>query len=191
MNADEVFSTETFVYMFTYVQSAIILTFVIINCIWIYALNYHPPMPYIGSINFLVFFAVVGIGFWFQHPMSMRLDLCFKKRLRWYLYMRAIRVFIIQVYMFSASLFEKVPPEFQFVLAFALPVVRYGSNLIQHKMADKAKGPIESASRFSVSCNVACNHALYLAIYIGSIATDLTACLICGIDVLLLSLIHI
>ena len=63
--------------------------------------------------------------------------------------------------------------------------MRHGNRWIQNKMANKATGPNEASMKFSVGCNVACGHALQLAIVIGSTATNISLLLICGIDIVL------
>lgn len=185
MNNNDMFSIKIFVGMYANLLGAMMLASLMINVIWIYVLNFHPPIPCFGIMLRSVAFVVNCTVLWFQHPITLRSDLCFRKRLKSYLVMRVVRQCMFQAYVKSAILFEMVPAKFQFVLAFALPILRYGNSWVQHKIADKAKGSIESANRFAVNCYVACTHALYLSIIIGSKATDITSYLICGIDVIL------
>ena len=120
--------------------------------------------------------------FWFQRPLSQRCDREYRKRYRWFVYSRVLVVFIGQSYVFTASIFEKVPSAYQPILALVLPILRYGSGKILHKITTNARGENELSSQFAVNCKVTCNHALYLAIIVGSTATNLTAISICVID---------
>ena len=157
----------------------------VIYVIWIYLMNKHPPVPYVGYITHTVGMVTISVGFWLQHSKMERADKSFRKRFSWYLTMRLFRILINTSYNFVAKMFEKVPSNFQVGLAIVLPMMRYLNRLIQHKAANKARGENEESAKFSVSCNVACSHALQLAIVIGSSATNLTSYVICGIDILL------
>ena len=156
-----------------------------INIVWIYAIEKNPPVPYIGYVTHTIGMLTISFGFWLQHSKIERTNRNFKKRFIWYLFMRLIRIVINTSYNFVAKMFEKVPPRFQIGLALVLPIMRYINGLVQHKMANKARGENEASAKFSISSNVACSHALQLAIVIGSSATNSTSIVICGIDVLL------
>ena len=153
--------------------------------IWIYGFCYRPPIPHFGTLIRVVNVVAFGIIFWIEHPSSLRSDASFKKRLRMYLLLRITRQFIYQGYAYSAIFFEKMPIKYQFILAFFAPLGRHVSGFVQSKIADKAKGENDKGVKFAVNCNVACTHALYLAIIIGSTASNLTSMLICAIDVIL------
>ena len=156
-----------------------------INIVWIYAIEKSPPVPYIGYVTHTIGMLTISFGFWLQHSKIERKTRNFRKRFTWYLFMRLIRIVINTSYNFVAKMFEKVPPRFQVGLALVLPIMRYINSLIQHKMASKARGENETSAKFSISSNVACSHALQLAIVIGSSATNSTSIVICAIDVLL------
>ena len=118
MNTKEVFSFKLFVCLFTYNCSLRLVLHVIINIVWIYGLNYRPPCPYNSYITHFLGVAALIIGFWFHHPLSMRHDPVFRKRLKWYLYMRGVRICTNMTYGFVATLFVKIPTRFQFILSF-------------------------------------------------------------------------
>ena len=124
-------------------------------------------------------------GLWFQQPNSKRNDTHFRNRYKWYVLYRLVTVVIGQVYSFAAGIFENIKKDYQPVLVFALPVMRYGWVQLLLKIGNKARGENELSARFATGCRVACIHALFLAIVIGSTATFATTCLICLIDTML------
>ena len=185
MNTKSILSLNTLVSLFGFLWLILSLIYMVCNMIWIYGLFYRPPIPHFGTLIRVVNVVAFGIIFWIEHPSSLRSDASFRKRLRMYLLLRITRQFIYQGYAYSAILFEKIPIKYQFVLAFLAPLGRHASGFVQSKIADKAKGENDKGVKFAVNCNVACTHALYLAIIIGSTASNLTSILICAIDVIL------
>ena len=157
----------------------------VINVLWIYGVHKHPPVPYIGYATHTVGMITISTGFWLLHSKAERRDTIFRNRFKWYLCMRLVRILINTGYNFVAKMFEKFPSRFQVGFALVLPMMRYLNSVIQHKMANKARGANESSAKLSVSSNVACSHALQLAIVIGSSATNFTSYVICGIDIIL------
>jgi hypothetical protein len=185
MNTENINPAKMFLYCFLYNSFPRIILHVIMSLVWIYALKYHPLSPYNCILTHAFGVAMLCIGFWFQHPSSMRSESKFRQRLKWFISMRCVRIIINFSYIFFTSLLENVPSQYQFLLALALPMMRHGNRWIQNKMANKARGPNVQSMKFSVGCNVACGHALQLAIVIGSTATDTSLVLICIIDILL------
>lgn len=159
--------------------------YILINIIWIHSLKYHPPTPYIGQMCSVGLISSMCIAIWVLHPSSYRYDVLHRKRLKWYLVLLISRMVIYQGYLFMAALFEKFSNKYQVALALATPLMKYGNNLIQLKIVENCRGENITSAKFSVNCNVACTHALYLALVIGSTATNVTSFVICGLDALL------
>ena len=173
-------------------MSVIIVTFtvqseyILINVIWIYSLKYHPPIPYVGQMSNIGLLTSMSLSIWFSQPKSFRAHVKNRKQLKWYLVLLFTRTTIVyQGYLFMTALFEKFSNKYQVALAFATPLMKYGNNWIQSKIVENCKGENIASAKFSVNCNVACTHALYLALVIGSTATNLTSFVICGLDALL------
>ena len=122
---------------------------------------------------------------WIQQPRSKRIDQQFQSRYKWYVFYRLVSVSIGQVYTLTAGIFENIKKDYQPVLVLALPVMRYSCVQLLLRIGNKARGENELSARFATGCRVACIHALFLAIVIGSTATLTTACLICLTDAIL------
>jgi hypothetical protein len=182
MGNNDAHSKKNIFYLYIIVTSSINLTYLVANVIWIYGQNCHPPIPFIDNIVIWGGFIVLYSACWILNGVLQPSDLRFRKRLRWYIASRVVSLGIYQIYGFSAGLFEKVSKNYQPILAFAFPILRYGCGNMQHKVTERARGENELSARVATSCKVACTHSLYLAIIIGSSATDITACLICGMD---------
>ena len=173
-------------------MSLIIVTFtvqteyILLNVLWIYGLKYHPPIPYIGQMSNIGLMSSMSLSIWFLQPKSFREHAKNRKQLKWYLFLLFTRTTIVyQGYLFMTALFEKFTNKYQVALAFATPLMKYGNNWIQSKIVENCRGENSASAKFSVNCNVACTHALYLALVIGSTATNLTSFVICGLDALL------
>ena len=172
--------------MYLIIVSLLVHTeYISINILWIYYFKYHPPTPYIGQMCSVGLITSMCLAIWLLRPNSVRSDKHHRKRLKWYLVLLLTRVAIYQGYLFIATLFEKFSNKYQVVLAFTTPLMKYGNNWIQTKIVENSKGDNSSSAKFSVNCNVACTHALYLAIVIGSTATNLTSLVVCGLDAFL------
>ena len=159
--------------------------YILLNIVWIYGLKFHPPVPYIGQLCSAGLLTSTCLAIWFLHPRSYRTDALNRKRLKWYLVLLVTRVIVYLGYLFIATLFEKFTNKYQVALAVATPLIKYVNNRIQLKIVDFCAGENTSSAKFSVNCNVACTHALYLALVIGSNATNLTSFVICGLDAML------
>ena len=158
------------------------LTYLIANIIWIYAIILRPPIPFLDLISMWITMGTYFLVFWKQRPVLRRQDKTYKSQFIWYVLTHIVGLFIGQAYNVSGGFFYKVPLQFQPLLAFVLPVLRYGSGRLLHKVVTKTKGENEVSAGLNVVCKISCNHALCLALVIGSSATDLTAYLICAID---------
>ena len=159
--------------------------YIVINIIWIYSLNFHPPTPYIGQMCSVGLMLSTCLAIWILHPTFDKTDSLRRKRLKWYLILLVTRIAVYQGYLFIAALFEKFSDKYQVALAVLTPLMKYGNNWIQLKIVANCEGENSASAKFSVNCNVACTHALYLALVIGSTATNLTSFVVCGLDALL------
>ena len=159
--------------------------YIVINIIWMYSLKFHPPVPYIGQMCSVGLISSTCLAIWILRPIFYKTDALHRKRLKWYLILLVTRMAVYQGYLFIAALFEKFSDKYQVALAVATPLMKYVNNRIQLKIVSNCEGQNSATAKFSVNCNVACTHALYLAFVIGSTATNLTSFVICGLDALL------
>ena len=185
LNSENAISVKNLFYLWIGIFSIPVLTTSAVHIFWIYILDYRPPVPFTGSFSIMIAFIVLCMIFWFQHPSSLRSNQSFRRRLKWYISTRIISMCISQGYIAIDGLFEKIPTQLQPILAFVLPVIKYGSSKVLMSMTEKARGQNKSSARFAAICKVSFAHALSLAIIVGSSATFMTAFLISCTDVAL------
>ena len=123
---------------------------------------------------------------WYQHPKFQRSDPHFRTRYKWYVLIKIVAFFLIQAYNQTAILFNRINDLYQILLAFWLLLLRYLAMKIFNKMVTKARGDDELSARFTVGCGVACNHAFYLMIIVGSKAIWQTTLVYLIVDTLLI-----
>ena len=131
--------------------------------------------------NFTTFIIILGVNgifyptLWLQQPISKRSDKKFKRRFKWFLLYRMAVLITYQIYVKTSEVVEKIHMDYQPILVLLLPAMRFGAHRVLTKIVDNACGENESSEYYTISCRVACIHALYLTIIIGSMASLATS----------------
>ena len=131
--------------------------------------------------NSFVFFIILGVNgifyptLWLQQPISKRSDKKFKRRFKWFLLYRMAILIAYQIYVITSRVVERIHIDYQPILVLLLPAMRFGTHKVLTKIVDNACGENDLPERYTISCRVACIHALYMTIIIGSKASLATS----------------
>ena len=174
-------SCRVFIVLYLMTISAFICTFMSSYLIWTVGLGYSHPIPLLGVLAFIPYGAqYVTLYFLFPSEFSLRIDI--KKKIRAFNISRVWASFIDFQFKSFTFLFSLLPSEWQWILAFLLPLLRklnlFVMNAIMIKQADVEDG----SGKTTVLIGINTYHALYLAISIGHRATETTSCFILAID---------
>ena len=151
------------------------VTYVIIYLIWTNVMNLNWPIPHeiqiLGYPIYLFFLTTV----WYQFPSNIRKNPEDKKRIRAYIYLYLW--FMVMTFQYTPfnKLLESVCPEWQWTLAFILPMIAMGNKNVINKLVTKCAGCDDLYSVTYTSISVGAQHSTYIAITIGSLATKSTS----------------
>ena len=185
MNPRDTLSAKQVFYTLLIVITFMSILSVIAHIIWIYSLNYRPPIPFLEILLRWISSVVFFVPFWAQQPRDHRNDIEYTERFKWLMLTNALFQVIFVAYYFSVGLFAKIPHKMQPIGAFLFPIIRYVCLNITQKITFKAQGENASSAQVATGCKIACNHALCLSLIIGSAATEVTSAVFYVIDVLL------
>ena len=154
--------------------------------IWTYGFNYNYPMPFQALVlGNLLLEPVTLLQLWFLFPKDWRQDKGFRSRLKFF-YARFLATFLFtNLLQILKKLFVEVPSQYQWIVGIIVLIVREVHQWIMIKLSQKASG----CNSWTVDCStgflVKTMYAQYLAVILGSVATNETSALILGIDFLL------
>ena len=120
-----------------------------------------------------------------RFPKANRIQKDFKKRYFWFLQNGMFQVFVLSGYGVLGSLFVNISPEYQWTLALATPLVREAFTWLSLKLAYKSAGKGSEGKdsvKFPVQHYMATKYAVFLAIIVGNVATEVTSNLILIMD---------
>lgn len=185
MNPRETFTAKQVFYSLLIVIIFMSILSLIFHIVWIYALDYRPPVPFLGILLRWISCVVFYIPFWALQPRDQRNDIEYTERFKWLMLTNVLFQVVFVAYYFSVGLFKKIPHKWQPIAAFLFPIIRYVCLKIIQKPTFKARGENASSSQVSMGCKIACNHALCLSLIIGGGATEATSAVLYLIDALL------
>ena len=176
-------------------KKKVFILFILLFCTWSSIISLLKLLVLNDLITnprkFTLFIIMLGVNgtlysvLWFQQPISKRSDKRFGRRFKWFLLYRMMALVIYQLYVLTSLLIEKIDSNMQHILVIVLPIMRFGANWILTKIVDNASGENELREHYTVSCRVACIHALYVSIIVGSKASLFTSCIIWLTDAVL------
>ena len=164
------------------------LSFNIIYCliyyVWTYGLKFHYPIPYTS----LACYASAGFCFmtlWFELPKEARQNTTERKRIKSFFYMLAYCAFVRVKFIVLRKMFLQITSNLQWLMAFVLPIAREITYRILYYFSKRAAGDedLEVKASMSILTNVC--FSLFIAISIGSVATQISTYCILGIDFML------
>lgn len=150
--------------------------------LWTYSLNYRYPIPFICYIELMILSVMLFMTLWFLFPSKWRKNKEFHNRLKWLILALTINQFMAVEYAIITKVFISIRPNYQWILALILPIIREINIWIITSLAKKsARGDLQSVA---ITCNhgVCTGHSLFLAYIVGNVATNVSAGLILATD---------
>ena len=155
--------------------------------IWSHYLGYNHPMPLVGMIWLFNGWVWSIAGLWLHLPSKLLSDQGFRNKLKWYIvYNMWFLVITIQNEFVLAFAFEKFPAEFQWIIAFVLPLARLLNKQVITKIIFRMVGSQNAKANALGSFTLSVQYALFIAIRLVG-AEKTTAYCLMVIDFLLQS----
>ena len=162
------------------------LTSALLNCIsyavWSKYLLYPYPMPFQGYLVGNVSWSAMIVTSWFMCPLKWRENILVRKRLRYCILLFYVMSFIEISYKIFAELFVWIPKKYQWSLAILLLLARETNAWVLTKIIHKISGFDDISTDIIATHFAAARHALFIALVIGSLATNETSYFLLGTD---------
>ena len=146
-------------------------------------LDLSPPMPLNIHVCAIFTYVVVMSVFWMLIPPEVRAEEMFWTRYGYYVLAQVMRYVAIIEYFFITLLFVFLSVDYQWGIAFLLPIIREVNGYLLGKICYKAAGVENNAIKLTTMHEMTCRHAVYLSVALSLIATQSTAYLFLGLDV--------
>ena len=145
-------------------------------------LGLSPPMPL--NIHVCgIFTNVVALSvFWMIIPAQARSDETFWTRYGYYVLAQVMRYVAVLEYFFITLLFVMLHEDYQWGIAFLLPILREVNVYALQKICYKAAGLKNTAITVTCAHEMTCRHAVYLSVALSLLATTNTAYFALGLD---------
>ena len=156
----------------------------VLYIVWVYELQNPYPMRFHTTIGGLMMFPFGFFLLWMQFPKEWRRTGELKKRFLYFMLAYMINFLIHTEYTIYTSMFVKISPKLQWVLALTLPFAREFNLWLQLKTVYRAADAKDSSVEISCSYMINTRHCVFLSVMLGTAATDLTSWVILGSDFL-------
>ena len=145
------------------------------TCLWTNTFGFFPPIPFGAYTVWTVCIPVVFFMMWFRIPKSARKEKELQRRFVIFLVSRAYDLSVAFVYVFFTLLFIHIPSDYQPILGFVCPLLRFFFLKIFNFITYRAGGGrivkmgmfFHNQIRFYCRLGPICIYVLYL----GSILT--------------------
>ena len=94
--------------------------------LWVHVLGLRYPMPFIGLSGYLAAMVITFINIIFWFPKSWHSSGAFRRRRKFFIYVIIYTQVIIFTYFLLEWAFTIISPDYQWVLAISLPIIREG-----------------------------------------------------------------
>ena len=123
LKKDVILSWMLFFKIFLSMFLGTVMTYIVIYFVWVHALGYSHPMPFIGTICITIGTLLKPISVWFTFPSTLRKkDKKFRKQLVAYLGAYPLFILMGTGYGKVSSVIIHMPKNLQFTLAFLFPL---------------------------------------------------------------------
>ena len=164
---------KSFVLLYVLTVLSVDITYTTTYLVWTLALGLNWPMPFLGMVSY-VGILVFLIALWFQFPQDMRLDKEGRKRIKAFLLLGFWTVIVSLQYQLYTKLFQISSQKIQWIYAFLLPLSLSYNKLVSNKIMKKCSTCDEHSTKMYNMIVVNGNHTLFIAIMVGSSATQMT-----------------
>ena len=139
-------------------------TYTVAYFLWVIVIGKNHPIPFLGLIAFFAGAFSVFTGIFLAIPSDLVNNIDFNGRLKsskkYVLYW-----FFIHLQKDALSIiFEKLPPNFKFVIAFIIPIFREGNKRILSKFVQSMAGKEDERAHVWMSVSVNIHYALFITI---------------------------
>ena len=158
------------------------ITCTLVYLSWSVLLGYNHPMPLtlaVGCITFLVQYITLNILFYRKGSLSAKA----KKTIRSFNISRVWALFIELQFKGLSFLFTLISSDYQWILAFVIPLMREFNFQIMHGIMIKSPKIEDGKAQVIIGMNAF--NALYVAIKLGNTTTQVTSICILSIDFVL------
>ena len=150
--------------------------------LWMTIIGLNSPLPFMQSITGVSIALAIIPVIWYLLPQKWRKDHGYRKRYRYYTATHIYSAIMFYKYTVLGKIFTDIPDNYQWILSLILPIIRELDIWIQEYLAHKAADANDTSVTISVSHNINTQHCIFLAVMIGSKATDLSSWIILGSD---------
>ena len=182
MNLKSVKTWKNFIIL--YLVSA--FTWIIVNVtyyiVWTYILQLRPPMPFNIHVCGIATLVIVMLTFWLIFPIQLRSSKLFWKR---YMYFFAAQIFrnaCVWEYFFLGRLFVIIDPNYQWILAIVMQLVKDFNGRILTNLCYKAASCKNREILLTCLHEAGCRHAVFLCVALALLATTTTSFICLGFD---------
>ena len=156
---------------------------VALHMTWIYLLKLRFPAPFFGMFwaYIMIYFAFIPL--WYRFPSHWRENSEIKKKFKFFILAVSVNLLITFIYTFYTKIFLVVSKKYQWGAAVFLIPLREFNIWLQTKVGFKTAGVEDSSVSITSGHNINNRHCFFLAVVLGTIATDTTLWVILAIDV--------
>ena len=173
---------KNFAWFFGWLTIVTIVLFYGIHLPWMYVLNLRFPAPFMGIILAYMGIYLAFIPLWYTFPKNWRKEKDIWRKFKFYILAISVNLLITMIYTFYTKVFIMAPEQFQWVAAVVLIPIREFNLWLQTKVGYKTAGSSDPAIGLTCGHNINNRHCFFLAVTLGTIATDLTCWVILAID---------
>ena len=139
--------------------------------VWTHGLGYRHPIPFLGAICFNVMLLAYLVVIWSQFPNDLEMK-------------RKIRSYLFYCLWLSLNCIEKVgltmvfmvlPTNTQALMAIILPITREFHFWVLGMLRMQSTGTENREAKVLTDIEVNCNYSLFVAIILGTVATEVTS----------------
>lgn len=153
--------------------------------VWVLALGLPYPGPWHGAIAGIGSLASMSCSVWITFPRAWRQDAAFRRKMPWMLAHFFAVVCVILVYwgvMVVFAIARDAFPEYQWLLTFAIPLVKEGGVHAVLAIGRRAAGRSDKMTDLVLQHLVVCNHTLFISVCMTSVASATSMYLLLGLD---------
>ena len=179
-NFNHFFSIKSFGIMYCTLMLSQIILISTYYVIFVLYLNYNPPMPLSGLIGYLSYFISLA-ALWFVLPHEKRFKAKQRKQYNVYVAYKFLNNFVFgSVWIVITIMFKKTPSDYQWIMAFAILIIREIVFWLKRAVLNIAFDETRSNLLELIRTNI--TFASYVAIALGSFVTELTGYVILSVD---------
>ena len=185
LKLDSFMSLKFFIKFYAIIVSLIAVPGFLYQLVWATIVDYEFPTPLTGFIGYIAFYISQTL-IWCLMTHEERNREGAGKRYRAYILFKFFTSFVIDAQKNVIAMgIKKTVFEYQWIFAFILPLIRELNTFLLNKILQKLGKLEDIESKVAVTIQVNINHATFIAVQLGTSASQTTAYCILGIDFLI------